>query len=192
MKAYSQHDQRWADRKINGTNYTLGTDGCFITCLGMLKNMDPLETLIILEKERCFNGALLISDKAAKALGLIYNGKANYRPDHDCVIECDYNSATAYVDQHFIVGLENGKIIDPLGGKTFDNSPYKIVSYRLFKNPELPTKNENLDRIIENQQALYFYMDAWKNLSKEIILKNISRTQKLAHESAELARELKT
>jgi lysozyme len=147
-EVYSQKDKRWKDIKLGFGKYTIGTDGCFITALSMMVKKTPDVVNEILKQARAFSGSLIISDKAAKALGLeLLKGNSNipgkmtninYMPDWSPSIkEVDYNSKTAVIEQHFVLRIiEDGKryIIDPLGGIKREINYYpKFKSYRLFK-----------------------------------------------------------
>lgn len=197
MKAYSQRDPRWGNQRINNTSSKMSDFGCFVTSLSMLASRNPIETLSLLENGRCFNGDLIISWKAANSLQLQFDfsesnplGKTYDKPDYDCIVEVDFSPASGK-QQHFCVSLASGGIIDPWDGNIKPDNSYKVVSYRMFKNIKESPQIEKLDAIIANQKKIYEYLEAWKNLDKDKILKNLSRVQKLAHESADLARELK-
>lgn len=143
---YSQKDSRWKNIKLGFGKYTIGSDGCFLTCLSMMVNKAPDVVNEILKKAGAFSGSLIISDKAAKALGLqLLKGNSNipgkmtninYMPDWSPSIkEVDYNSKTANKEQHFVLRIiEDGKrfIIDPLGGIKREINYYRFLSYRLF------------------------------------------------------------
>jgi lysozyme len=144
---FSQKDPRWEDIKLGFGNYTIGSDGCFLTCLAMMTGITPDKVNEILKNDGGFSGSLIVSDKAAKVLGLqLLKGNSNipgkmtninYMPDWSPSIkEVDYNSKTARNEQHFVLRvIEDGKryIIDPLGGKKREINYYMFKSYRLFK-----------------------------------------------------------
>jgi len=144
---YSQTDSRWKNIKLGFGNYTIGSDGCFLTCLSMMVGKTPDMVNEILKEAKAFSGSLIISDKAAKALGLeLLKGNSNipgkmtninYMPEWSPSIkEVDYNSKTERTEQHFVLRvIEDGVryIIDPLEGKKREINYYKFKSYRLFK-----------------------------------------------------------
>jgi hypothetical protein len=135
MEIYKQGDPRWGKMKINGTSSTLSGYGCFICSLASLAGMTPPEALTRLEKAGAFNRDLIISDKAALALGLEYTPparSADFNPTFVCIVEVDYKPETTQKEQHFCVYFPDGKIGDPIDGKIKKN-PYRIISYRLFK-----------------------------------------------------------
>ena len=139
---YSQRDLRWAWKKLGNSNLTIYNWGCFLCCLAMIVGKRPDEVNEILKSAGAFNGANIISDKAAKALGLAYFGKdsnINSMPQWSPSIkEVDYNKLLGGVQQHFVLRIikDDGSraIIDPLGGveRTINYYP-AFVSYRLFR-----------------------------------------------------------
>lgn len=134
---YSQKDIRWGKLKINKTNTTLQDMGCFITALSYLAGVTPDVGLKKLEEGKAFNKDLIISDKAAKALGLQYLGKfpPNYSHSFTTIAEVDFNPATQATEQHFVIIKPGGEILDPwTGGEPAKK--YKIISIRAFKGNE--------------------------------------------------------
>lgn len=104
--------------------------GCFVVSLSILLGQEPRVTLEALNRNNAFTDqGLLLSDVAAKTLGLKYKGKTKVQPKETSIAETDHY-APAY-KSHFFVWDTNGLIIDPLDGKSKPN-PYRIVSYRLF------------------------------------------------------------
>ena len=99
----------------------------------MLSDRDPSITNAILTASDCINSqGMMISECAAKSLGLGYAGKTTSPPNFPCIAETDFYKNKGY-PQHFFVYLPNGEIHDPLlsYGPTVNN--YPIVSYRLFE-----------------------------------------------------------
>jgi hypothetical protein len=140
MINYNQKDKRWKDLKISKTDLTLGEYGCFVVALAMLDGRTPDIILDILNRNQCFNHkGMLLSDLAAKALGLKYKGKKNDNPNIVCIAETNHY-ANLGIPQHFFVWLGDGRIIDPLDGLIKLN-PYHIVSFRMFEKKIIePTK----------------------------------------------------
>lgn len=112
------------------TNTTIGKSGCFITALGMLAGITPPEVNTQITQKGGYSGASIVSDQAAKTLGLEFNGKTTAPQNTVCIAETNHY-APSY-PQHFFVWLGDGNIIDSLNGQKKKN-PYHIVSYRLFK-----------------------------------------------------------
>jgi hypothetical protein len=153
MTFYSQKNLLWRWKKLGTCNVTIGSDGCFGTCLGIFCDKRPDKVNDLLVKNGGYkDGCLVISAKAAKILGLEYNGKIYIKPDHDCIAVTNHY-APSY-PQHFFVLLESGKIIDPLNlfPKPKDNK-YNIISYRLFK-PKKPLNEPNENEMDENTKKL--------------------------------------
>lgn len=137
MKNYSQKDKRWAKLLIGSTNLSMKYFGCFVVALSIIDGRTPAEVLNILNRNNAFNSnGMLISEVAAKALGLSYDGYTTQPQKMDCIAETDHFKKDGF-EQHFFVLLKSGKIIDPLDGRTKDN-PYNIVSYRLFSKKPKP------------------------------------------------------
>lgn len=128
--AYSQLDNRWANKFIGNTKLTFGKFGCFLTSIAMLDGRKPPEINKILTDGKAINkDGLLYPDKAAKLLGMTYS----YKKTNDifpCICETNHFKHLN-IPQHFFIMLDKETIIDPLGGLKINN-PYNIVSYRLF------------------------------------------------------------
>lgn len=132
IKFYSQKDPRWAGNKYYG-NFSFSNYGCFVTSLAMLDGREPPEVARIIREAGGFaSGGLLISDIAAKALGLEYSGRTTTPQSEVCIAETDHYRNQGY-PQHFFVWLGGGMIHDPLlsQGNTVNN--YRITSWRLFR-----------------------------------------------------------
>jgi len=142
MKNWSMKDKRWGEMKIGNTQLKLKDYGCLVVSLSMLADRFPDNVLDILNRNNCFDkNGLLISDLAAKILGLEYLGKGFTLPDHPCIAET--NHFAPKIPQHFFVWLGDSKIIDPLDGKEKIN-PYHIISFRLFKRKNKPAEKKSL------------------------------------------------
>ena len=173
MKKYSQRNIRWGWQRLGTCKVRIRQAGCFITALCNLadtKIKNPRGRVVechpgILDWRATVdglyaNGCLVVSKSFAKLLDLEYNGKSKTPPDYNCIAETDHYRRYG-VPQHFFVYLTNGKIIDSLDGKEKDN-PYKIVSYRLFKNRKEDDKCKILRAKVEK------YEQKLKNAKKEL------------------------
>lgn len=139
---YSQRDPRWRDIRLGFSNLTIGGYGCFLTCLAWMAGKTPDVVNDILRKANAFGGqdrSLIISERAAVALGLPYFGienNVNIEPGwFPNIKEVDMSPAPGK-QQHFVVRIkENGKkfILDPWDGKQKAVGFYPFVSYRKFK-----------------------------------------------------------
>lgn len=143
MQKFKMGSPSWGEMTLGNSGKKMKEIGCFVTSLSMLDNRTPDIVLDILNRNNAFNNkALLLSDVAAKALGMKYKGKSTKAPNFPCVAETDAYSNIG-IPSHFFVYLEPRKIIDPIDGQEKPN-PYNIVSYRLFKEKkeepvEIPT-----------------------------------------------------
>jgi len=147
-KVYSQYDPRWRNNILGFGRNTIGTHGCFITCLGMAAGITPDRVNEILKEKKGFVGDLVRTPQAFEALGLkivktddpvIINRDFNIgnMPNWSPTIkEVDFNPATSKKDQHFVLRVLEGKtkfIIDPNGGVRRRINHFPFVSYRLFR-----------------------------------------------------------
>jgi hypothetical protein len=136
---YSQRDPRWKDTKLGFGQTTIGSHGCFLTALSMVVKQPPNVVNAILRRASAFNQDLIISDKAAQALGLQYDGR-DYNIDNmpaysPSIKEVDMSPAPGK-QQHFVLRVIRGEekyIIDPWTGEQRRINYYPFVSYRLFK-----------------------------------------------------------
>lgn len=131
MTALSQKDPRWKNTPFATGKYTIGSDGCFLTCFSMLADNTPPAVDALFRSHGCYQGDLIIEAKCAEALGLPYQSRSVGSPKVlPCVAETNYYAASGY-KQHFFIVLNDKEIIDPLDGKQQANK-YKdhIVSYR--------------------------------------------------------------
>lgn len=135
---YSQRDPRWKDIKLGFGETTIGSHGCFLTSLSMMVKQTPDKVNEILKKAGAFNKDLIISERAAEALGLGYDGRdynINNMPKYSPSIkEVDMSPAPGK-QQHFVLRVIEGKqvyTIDPWDGKKKGRNAYQFVSYRRF------------------------------------------------------------
>lgn len=142
LQLLSQRDPRWRDVRLGFSQLTIGGYGCFLTCLAILTGKTPIEVNDILRAANAFGGpdrSLIISERAAIALGLDYSGieyDINKEPDwFPNIKEVDMSPAPGK-QQHFVVRIKDGAkkfILDPWDGKQKAISAYPFVSYRRFK-----------------------------------------------------------
>lgn len=145
-KIYSQRDPKWANDKLGFGSTTIGSHGCFVTCLAMMAGIPPNETNQILKREKAFYKDLIISEKAAKALNLNYYGRnynisgmPNWSPS---IKEVDFSPSPGK-QQHFVLRIiekdhelaskYGALIVDPWTGKHQRINYYPFVSYREFQ-----------------------------------------------------------
>ncbi len=168
MKIENQLDKKFVGNYIGNTKSSFANYGCFLFALTYLysklkkKQISPVEVNRILLKAGAYNKDMIISEKAAKALGLEYLGKKtdiNYPAYFPCIKEVDYSIKDGK-QQHFVIreSIDGQRVIlDPLGGTTREINYYETkvndkewksghFSYRLFK---LPTKLEEYKPIVK-------------------------------------------
>lgn len=149
MTPYSQRDVRWKDKKINGTQHTIGTDGCYITCLGMAVDLTP----DVVEERIGFTGAQINYQDLDK-IGLELVEKSNtydnakvtqYIADYGfCVVRVDWDgSPKSPGDTHFVLFIGNKRMIDPWTGNEVATSKYPLLTgYRAFRKVNMQTELE--------------------------------------------------
>jgi len=131
---YWQRNPKYKGVKLGNSNLSFQSYGCYTCCLAYVAGLDPLEAMEKIKKGEGYKGALIISDKAAKALGLKYGGKdtnINNMPDWSPSIK----EVRLGKGQHFVVRLIRGKtlIYDPWTGKEQAINFYPFISYRRFQ-----------------------------------------------------------
>ena len=140
MNKYSQRDPRWANKTLGFGPSKIGGYGCFLTCLSMMVGKTPDKVNNMLKAGGGFYKDLIISDKAAKILGLKYFGKEfdiDKEPGwYPSIKEVDMSPRTGK-QQHFVVRIKTllgrKRIIDPWTGDEQRIDYYPFASYRLFK-----------------------------------------------------------
>jgi len=166
LKVYSQRDPRWSYQKLGDCDITIGQQGCYITCLGMLSDTEPpIINAKLKNNARYSSGCLVIAnDKTAFVCSLKYNPIRDRAFKYPTITEVSVPNG-----QHFVIDLGNGYIADPWIGAIGKNA-YKIKSYRNFyaegeqmekiKNAEMiALPNGNLDWHIPNPETHQKYFD---------------------------------
>lgn len=150
MKIFNQLDPQfkgWYIGKVKSSSFA--NFACLLFCYTYMysvklgREVNPKEVDTIFIKEGVYNGDMIDSDKAAKALGLQYLGReydVNKAPNwYPNIKEVDY-SIIGGKQQHFVIrDLENGKrvIKDPIGGVVRSINFYENkVNNRLWNNPK--------------------------------------------------------
>lgn len=195
-----QNQLNYPSRKINGTNYTLASDGCFICSLAHMAGKDVLEVLSLLENGGGLSGPLVKSRRCAEILGLTLDGSDDFgatttKPDFQCIAKVDFNIHTSAKEIHFVVWNPDGTMIDPYGNKLRPKGHYTIINYRLWHNKiKKKTMNKELlkqikkitgedygDNLNDNEQEeiaekLREYRKEHESLveeSKEVVVKEV-------------------
>lgn len=165
MTIDNQNSAKWANHFLGKSKSGFQKYGCLLFCLSYLKGKQrgyycsPDECNDILMQGGAFNGDLIDSVKAAKALGFEYLGKEtdiNKPPSWSPTIK-EVRFSIKW-GQHFVV-RENGHILDPYGGVERAINFYEVkcgntswmkggFSYRLFK-PISPVSTKIKDLIFK-------------------------------------------
>lgn len=127
---------------------TVAQAGCFSCCLAMITGKSIEDTLAALKSGGSFNGAYLKHPKDALALGFETYEATTIDPKSLCIAEVDFNPVPDK-DQHFVVWLGDGTIVDPWGGVQKKN-PYKVYTYRIYK----PLKEDAMNKDFVQEVAL--------------------------------------
>ena len=166
MKYYCQRN--YPDIRLGFGSTTIASHGCFLVSLSMMVGKDPIKVNKILKEAGAFHGDLIISRKAASALGLDYLGKSSTQATWEpSIMEVDMSPAPGK-QQHFVVWRKN-KIVDPWTGSEKPLNTYPLVSYRLFKN-----SNINMDKT-------YYVKSELRNYLKDTIDKDFDHTKSSHH-----------
>lgn len=144
MQALKQTDSRWKNIKLGTCDKdTIGSSGCFITCIAMLIDSTPDKVNQILTANGGYrDGCLLVTPVACSLFNLRNGGKVTANPSFfPCIAETDHyskivNGKQVGIPQHFFIDLGNGRILDSYDGQEKKN-PYHIVSWRLL-SPKQP------------------------------------------------------
>lgn len=150
MKIYSQNDPEWKSKilgfgKANKT--TIGTDGCTITCVGMLADIDPNATNNRLIAVKGYAASspdvynLILWAKIKDAIPTLEFEWRGYTFDAHrvedavsrnggCLVEVDATPIKGF--KHWVLYRPNNKIYDPFDGKEKDRSAYKPIGYSII------------------------------------------------------------
>jgi hypothetical protein len=146
-----QQHPRYKNVKLGNSNLPFQTNGCFTCCLAYMKQEDPLIVMKRLMTGGGFNGALMVSQKAADILGLeLLKGNDKWLPGKMTDIDYmpDWSPTIKEVSlngwQHFVVRLidKNNPHAGSFGTFIYDSwtgqeqpiAKYPFRSYRLFKS----------------------------------------------------------
>lgn len=172
MTPLSQRDPRWSGIKINGTIYTIGTDGCLLTCLAMIAGLLP----DVVASKIGFNGAQVAwtgLDKVGLELiekNNVYNNEAVKKIIEQygfCIVRVDWDgSPKSTGDTHFVLYIGNGKLIDPWTGTIEPTSKYSLpTGYRAVRKTSMATVYKTLD--LTNQDSMKVAVDMWHQVMVE-------------------------
>lgn len=155
---YSQRDARWKDIPINDTDYTLGTDGCLITCLAWISGITP-DTAV---KKLGFNGAQVDWNTLGN-IGLELLEKGSYDNDKvlkyiaengQCIVRVDWDgSPKSTGDTHFVIYTGNKLLLDPWTGTERATSTYPLVTgiravRRIVMADTIPVERATFEQLV--------------------------------------------
>lgn len=140
-----QSDPRWATKKLGTGN--IADRGCVVVCLAMLASTTPDK--IVDEANFTSGGAILWA--SLKSLKFIWRG---YTYENDKVLQAikDYKGCLVEVSmpqapggKHWVLFIGDGKMNDPLTGKTESTSKYTPTGYCILE--PLQTNNDTMPNI---------------------------------------------
>ena len=140
MTIYSQRDIKWKDEKMGSG--TIGQYGCLITCISMLRDVDPKQTNKDIKSVDGYSGNFVIWEALDKISGLDFVKRVKvYENDEvaknlPCLVEV--NGAPIGGTTHWVLYVGNQKMIDPWDGKEKPTSSYKPIGYAVIKRLEVP------------------------------------------------------
>jgi len=137
MIIYSQVDPKWKDLKIGNTKMTIGSEGCYLTCISMIAGQTPDVVNNILTRHGGYNiQGLILNDRAAQLLKMTY--KLHTTPyvvspsSFPIICETNHYWKLSY-PQHFYILVDKSTRIDPLDKQPKpEPNTYNQVSFREF------------------------------------------------------------
>ena len=136
MKVLSQRDEKWRYKKLGFSAKTIGGWGCTITALASVSNTDPIYVNAKLKEAGGYaQENLVIWDKVSEALPQLRNVSKVWEstvPNILCLVEVDFDGTPVTEDWHWVVGLPDGKMMDPWTGTVSNFSYTRVRSCVLF------------------------------------------------------------
>ena len=130
MKILNQRD--FPNLYMGESGLSVSKFGCYSVCLAILAGLEVEELVKLFNEKYVYTTQGFIKHPDDKvALGFERYYKTTQDPKEICIAEVDFNPDPKK-DQHFVVWLGDGNIIDPWGGIKMKN-PYKVYSYRVYK-----------------------------------------------------------
>lgn len=183
MKKLRQRD--YPNLFLGKTRSTVAKYGCYVVCHAIINDLSVSEVISIFNREGVFSRDLVKHPDDALALGYDSYRVSRIDPRELCIAEVDFNPDPDK-DQHFVVWLGNGEIIDPWDGKQKKNK-YKVYSYRIynkFKTKEMTNKKREKD-YSDNFRSIYESIEKLLN-RKDGNNPNDSETKEIVKELKEL------
>jgi hypothetical protein len=132
MKSISQKDPRWKNIPLGNSTLTIGTDGCLITSLASIADLNPILVNEALKTAGAFDGALVVWDKIGSAIPGIRLIKRNWTkgilPTGICLLEVDWDGSPTTDGRHWVVQTGDGYIMDPWTGTLESPNKYPLVT----------------------------------------------------------------
>jgi hypothetical protein len=167
IKPLKQCDPRWGSKKLGNSN--VASIGCTVTCCAMLAGTTPDK--IVDEAQFTSGGAIYW--QTLKSLKFIWRG---YTYENTKVLQAikDYGGCLVEVSmpqapggKHWVLFIGDGKMNDPLTGKTESTSKYTPTGYCILE----PLQTNN---------------DTMPNINDEIIGKSSQRDKVVSHYKFEI------
>jgi hypothetical protein len=170
---------------------SVASAGCYSCCLAMIAEITIEECLVKLKKGNAFSGALLKHPQDALALGFETYECVYSDPQSLCIAEVDFNPDPDK-DQHFVVWLGDGNIIDPWGGVEKKNN-YKVYSYRIYKplKKTMTEEQEKNFRKIAKEVSDFVDVDFGENPNSKETADIVSRMNEKKKELSDVSSNLK-
>ena len=122
MKNYNQRNY---NQKLGTCGITIAQQGCALTCLSDILEVEPPEINEILKAHNGYtSGCLMNWANLSNIFKVEWGGKTTKPLFYPTIAEVQISKG-----QHFVIALDDKYIQDPYGGITGKN-PYKILSYR--------------------------------------------------------------
>lgn len=179
------YDQRkYQNLFLGESGLTVAKYGCYSVCFSIIYDI-PVEELIALfnAKGVYSKEGYIIHPKEVEALHLESYDVVASDPKSICMAEVDFNPDPDK-DQHFVVWLGDGNIIDPWGGVKKKNQ-YKVYSWRVYK----PLKNETMNKDFVKSVSKLVGKDYGDNLNDGEQEDAAKRIAKVIEEQGDLASE---
>ena len=144
MQIYSQRDWRWRFSKMGNTRYSIGQDGCTITCLGMILGIFPgqINQMMLGGGGYSYrNGHAIVNwTKLHSVFPLLrfftrvvgYDNAAVLQAISDngfCLIEVDATPIGNPSGKHWVIFIGNQQLYDPWTGTLRHTSIYTPTGY---------------------------------------------------------------
>ena len=125
---------------LGNSGLTVADAGCYSACLAMVTGRSMEELVKLFNKKGVYNrGGYIKHPDDRKALDLDEYYSTMNTPEFLCIAEVDFKPDPKK-QQHFVVWIGDGRIIDPWGGAIREN-PYKVYNFRIYKKLKIKTED---------------------------------------------------